>query len=121
MAALVIVLGWGLGGSSSVSSSVVPCCPRAVAAIIACEVVVGRDFLVQGDQELVISGLVTFVASASCPDCTTDTKKKHKQGLLSMYEEDRQIIHLLPTVYRIGISIFMVFFIYYFCSHIRAV
>lgn len=44
-------------------------CPRAVAAVaavIACEVVVGRDFLVQGDQELVISGLVTSVSSASC-------------------------------------------------------
>lgn len=39
----------------------------AVAAVIACEVVVRRDFLVQGDQELVISGLVTSVSSASCP------------------------------------------------------
>lgn len=45
-------------------------CPRAVAAVaavIACEVVVRRDFLVQGDQESVISGLVASVSSASCP------------------------------------------------------
>jgi hypothetical protein len=40
--------------------------------------------------------------------------------LLPMYEEDRQIIHLLSTVYKIGI-LFIVFFIYYFCSHIHAV
>jgi hypothetical protein len=30
--------------------------------------------------------------------------------LLPMYEEDRQIIHLLSIVYKIGISIFIVFF-----------
>ena len=45
-------------------------CPwavAAVAAVIACEVVVRSDFLVRGDQELVISGLVTSVSSASCP------------------------------------------------------
>jgi hypothetical protein len=43
-------------------------------------------------------------------------EKKHKYMLLSIYEEDRQNIHLLSVVYKIGIPIHSIFHILFWIS-----